>query len=66
MPWNDDLPPASAAYGIAAENSERARVMSGPGTGKSFSLRRRVARLIEEGADPHRILAVPRRTPARP
>jgi hypothetical protein len=32
--------------------------MAGPGTGKSFAMKRRIARLLEEGADPGRILAV--------
>ena len=34
------------------------RVVAGPGTGKSFALKRRVAKLLEEGADPKRILPV--------
>ena len=34
------------------------RVVAGPGTGKTFALMRRVARLLEEGAQPSRILAV--------
>src|SRR5215211_2130381 len=32
--------------------------MAGPGTGKSFVMKRRVARLLEEDVDPRRILAV--------
>ena len=32
--------------------------MAGPGTGKTFALQRRVARLLEEGQNPKRILAV--------
>jgi DNA helicase II / ATP-dependent DNA helicase PcrA len=32
--------------------------MAGPGTGKSFAKKRRIARLLEEGADSVRILAV--------
>ncbi len=58
MAWNDDLDPNSAAYGIAAEVSDRIRVVAGPGTGKSFALKRRVARLLEEGIDPNSILPV--------
>jgi superfamily I DNA/RNA helicase len=33
-------------------------VIAGPGTGKSFGLQRRVARLLENGQNPSRILAV--------
>lgn len=58
MAWNDDLDPHSAAYDIATEENDRIRVVSGPGTGKSFALKRRVARLLEEGIDPHAILPV--------
>lgn len=32
--------------------------MAGPGTGKSFAMKRRVARLLESGVDPSHILAV--------
>lgn len=58
MAWHDDLDPNSAAYGIAADSSRFVRVVAGPGTGKSFTLKRRVARLLEERAAPDRILAV--------
>jgi DNA helicase-2/ATP-dependent DNA helicase PcrA len=58
MPWNDDLAPGSPAYGIAVANGRFVRVIAGPGTGKSFALKRRVARLLEEGENPRRILPV--------
>src|SRR5260370_39602506 len=56
MPWNDGL--IGSALEIAGTNHSPLRVMAGPGTGKSFVMKRRVARLLEEGADPRRILAV--------
>jgi superfamily I DNA/RNA helicase len=58
LPWDDQLNPLTPAYAIATDDSPRIRVLAGPGTGKSFSMRRRVARLIENGADPSRILAI--------
>jgi ATP-dependent DNA helicase UvrD/PcrA len=58
VPWNDDLDPTSPAHGIAAAAERFIRVVAGPGTGKSFAIKRRVARLLEEGADPKRILPV--------
>jgi DNA helicase II / ATP-dependent DNA helicase PcrA len=58
MPWNENLDPRSPAYGIAAAEERFIRVVAGPGTGKSFAPKRRVARLLEEGADPKRILPV--------
>ena len=57
MPWDDDLDPDSPAYGIAASQSRFNRVVAGPGTGKSFALKRRVARILN-GVDPTRILPV--------
>ena len=56
MAWDDDL--KGRALEIAKVAHTPLRVMAGPGTGKSFALKRRIARLLEEGADPKRILAV--------
>jgi DNA helicase-2/ATP-dependent DNA helicase PcrA len=58
MPWDRDLDPKSPAYGIASSQTRFNRVVAGPGTGKSFALKRRVTRLLEQGADPKRILPV--------
>lgn len=58
MPWDDQLDPASPIYGIASDGSPIIRVVAGPGTGKSFALKRRVARLLEEGLQPGRLLPV--------
>lgn len=58
MPWNDELAEDSPAFAIAASTAPRVRVLAGPGTGKSFAMKRRVARLLEDGAPPERILPV--------
>lgn len=58
MAWDDDLDPRSTAFAIASSRNERVRVVAGPGTGKSFAMKRRVARLLEEGVVPERILPV--------
>lgn len=58
MAWDTNLDPQSPAYQIAADNSRYIRVLAGPGTGKSFALKRRVARLLEGGVAPTRILPV--------
>lgn len=55
MPWDDDL--EGAALNIAGLEVNSLRVMAGPGTGKSFAMKRRVQRLLEEGVDPRTILA---------
>lgn len=56
MAWNTDI--TGKALTIASATDRRLRVMAGPGTGKSTAMKRRVARLIEEGSDPRRVLAV--------
>ena len=56
MAWDDNL--SGSAREIAATSRSPLRVVAGPGTGKTFALMRRVARLLEEGQDPTRILMV--------
>src|SRR5215469_939383 len=58
MAWHDGLDRNSPAYGIAADLSQSIRVVAGPGTGKSYGLKRRVARLLESAVSPTRILPV--------
>jgi superfamily I DNA/RNA helicase len=58
MSWDEELSPESPAYAIASSDAERLRVLAGPGTGKSFAMKRRVARLLEMGVEPAHILPV--------
>ncbi len=58
MAWNDGLTAGTPAHEIAASDRGRIRVLAGPGTGKSFAMKRRIARLLESGIDPAAILAV--------
>lgn len=54
MPWDDNLEGPSLR--IAATDDSPLRVRAGPGTGKTFTLIRRIARLLENGAAPRQIL----------
>ena len=54
MSWNDGL--EGQALVIAGTTDSPLRVVAGPGTGKTFSLMRRVTRLLENGARSRRIL----------
>lgn len=56
MSWSDGL--KGSALRIAASNAPFFRVMAGPGTGKTFAMMRRIARLLEQGVNPKKILAV--------
>ncbi len=52
--WDDRL--TGHPKRIAEVDHSPLRVLAGPGTGKTFALMRRVARLLQEGADPKRML----------
>ncbi len=52
--WSHGL--EGSALRLAATDHSPLRGLAGPGTGKTFALIRRVARLLEDGADPKRIL----------
>jgi DNA helicase II / ATP-dependent DNA helicase PcrA len=54
--WSAGLEGASLQ--IATSDSRFLRVCAGPGTGKTFSMMRRVARFLDEGVDPERIFVV--------
>lgn len=54
MAWSDGL--TGQPREIAASSARRLRVRAGPGTGKTYALMRRIARLLEEGVSPRRIL----------
>jgi DNA helicase II / ATP-dependent DNA helicase PcrA len=56
LSWNTGL--TGKALSIAQTAASPLRVLAGPGTGKSFAIMRRVARLLEEGTGPERLLAV--------
>lgn len=56
MAWDDGLD--GVAYEIASSNEKIIRVIAGPGTGKTFSLKHRLARFLEEGVKPKNILLV--------
>ena len=56
MIWNKDL--EGNALEIASTKKSPLRVVAGPGTGKTFALMHRIARLLEENVDPNRILLI--------
>jgi DNA helicase-2/ATP-dependent DNA helicase PcrA len=56
MPWNTGL--QGTPLNIAAYPGAQLRVVAGPGTGKTYALMRRVARLLEQNVQPNRIIAI--------
>ena len=56
MSWDSGL--IEPHLSIASYEGTPLRVMAGPGTGKTFAMMRRIARLLESGVPPKSILAV--------
>ncbi|MCX6170008.1 MAG: ATP-dependent helicase [Ignavibacteriales bacterium] len=57
MAWNSDI--KGSVLSIASCEQSPLRVMAGPGTGKSFSMKRRIQRLLEtQDIDPSKVLAI--------
>lgn len=56
MAWDEGL--EGVHLDIAGEEQSPLYVLAGPGTGKTFAMMRRVARLLESGVDPGKILAI--------
>jgi DNA helicase-2/ATP-dependent DNA helicase PcrA len=56
--WDQGLDKTGVVFKIAAAGEDRIRVIAGPGTGKSYAMKRRVARLLEEKIPPEKVLAV--------
>lgn len=58
MPWNDKIEVDSPAYNLAASESPTIRAVAGPGSGKSFAIKKRILRLLETGISPDKIIAI--------
>ncbi len=58
MKWNDGLEEGTPAHTLASSKSHTIRSVAGPGAGKSFAIQRRITRLLSEGINPEKILAV--------
>ncbi|MFO7889763.1 MAG: ATP-dependent helicase [bacterium] len=58
MAWNSDIETNSPVFNLAVSNSDTIRVVAGPGTGKSFAIKKRILRLLESGVSPYKILAI--------
>jgi len=54
--WRRGL--AGPSLRIVESNSRYVHILAGPGTGKTFTMMRRIARFLEQGNDPSRILVV--------
>ncbi|MCY4672679.1 MAG: ATP-dependent helicase [Bacteroidetes bacterium] len=52
------IPLSTPVARIVESDARRLRIVAGPGTGKSYALKRRVSRLLEKGQPAERILAV--------
>lgn len=57
MTWMDEIE-GEEVFDIIECEDQKMSVIAGPGTGKSFALKRRVQRLLEEGNNPSRMMVV--------
>jgi superfamily I DNA/RNA helicase len=58
MAWYDNIDTESSAYKLVRSNEHIIRSIAGPGSGKSFAIKHRLLRLLEEGVDPSKLLAI--------
>ena len=58
MAWDDGIEKGSSAYNLAASDNRTIRAVAGPGSGKSFAIKKRILRLLESGVTPEKILAI--------
>lgn len=58
MAWNDGIEEGSPAYNLAASEATTIRAVAGPGSGKSFAIKKRILRLLENKVSPNKILAI--------
>ena len=58
MAWDNGIEINSPAYNLAGSNAATIRAVAGPGTGKSFAIKKRILRLLETGVSPDKILAI--------
>lgn len=58
MAWNDGLSETDPAYMLATSTNKIIRSLAGPGSGKSFAIKKRIEKLIEDGVSTNKILAI--------
>jgi superfamily I DNA/RNA helicase len=58
MAWNDGIEVGSPAHLLASSEARTIRAVAGPGSGKSFAIKKRILRLLEADVSPASILAI--------
>jgi len=58
MAWSDDLIKGTPTFKLASREAHTIRAVAGPGSGKTFGIKRRIARLLENDISPDQILAI--------
>jgi superfamily I DNA/RNA helicase len=58
MVWDKGLDKTSAAYKLASSDARVVRSVAGPGSGKTFAIKRRIVHLLEKGIEPEKILVI--------
>jgi superfamily I DNA/RNA helicase len=58
MVWDKELDKTSATYKLASSDAKVIRSLAGPGSGKTFAIKRRIVHLLEKGVEPEKILVI--------
>lgn len=58
MTWSNEIEKSSPAYNLAVSDASTIRAVAGPGSGKSFAIKKRILRLLEQQVNPEKILAI--------
>ena len=58
MTWDKEIEKGSPAYNLASSDASTIRAVAGPGSGKSFAIKKRILRLLENKVNPNKILAI--------
>ena len=58
MAWDDNVDPDSPVYLLATNESRVIRSLAGPGSGKSFAIKKKIEKLLLDNVEARKILAI--------
>ena len=58
MAWNDGVDTASPVFRFAISNDDVIRSLAGPGSGKSYAIKKKIEKLLADSVEARKILAI--------